>query len=262
MPKWGVSRAEYSYDLEKKQISKGLASVKYISKTLPDELYNIAHSRKYDRFVDVLLALKETSIDSRQLAILSQIDFFSEFGNQREILRITDMFTNIFKEGEAKKVQKEKVAGTPLEDIVAKYSVGTTKSGGDAKSYTIVDMKSILEEAEDAIKAVGMTDIDVKVKIQNFVDALGYMGYVTYRDEDRPSLYVMDVHELRRKSDNKQFGYSIITKSIGSGKESRFSIMNRYLCDGKPPREGDIIRCLQWHRNGKYLEMTGYKTLY
>jgi DNA polymerase-3 subunit alpha len=262
MPKWGVSRAEYSYDLEKKQISKGLASVKYISKTLPDELYNIAHSRKYDRFVDVLLALKETSIDSRQLAILSQIDFFSEFGNQREILRITDMFTNIFKEGEAKKVQKEKVAGTPLEDIVAKYSVGTTKSGGDAKSYTIVDMKSILKEAEDAIKVVGMTDIDVKVKIQNFVDALGYMGYVTYKDEDRPSLYVMDVHELRRKSDNKQFGYSIITKSIGSGKESRFSIMNRYLCDGKPPREGDIIRCLQWHRNGKYLEMTGYKTLY
>lgn len=261
MPKWGVSRADYSYDEERRCIAKGLASIKYISKSLPDELYNLANSRKFERFVDVLNALQTTSIDSRQLDILIKIDFFSEFGNQRELFRILEIYTNLFKSGAAKKIAKDKVNFPPLQEIVEKYSIGTTKNGAPAKSYTIVDVDSIMYEVEDAIKAVGMSDIDLVVKVQNVTEAMGYMGLITGREADRPKLYVQSVFTLKRKKDGKQFGYSVVTKSIGSGKESRMTVMNRNLCDGVPPKQGDVILCKQWSFDGKYFEIIRYEKI-
>lgn len=262
MPRWGVSKSEYAYDEERRQIAKGLASVKYISNGLPDELYELAHSRKFEKFVDVLQALNETSINSRQLDILIKIDFFAEFGNQRELLRLVEIYNDIFKAGEAKKVAKDKIADTPLEPIVAKYAIGTTKQGTAAKSYTLLDIQSILSETEDAIKSVGMSDLDLIVKIQNFKDAMGYMGYVTYREEDRAKLFVESVFQLHRKKDGKQFGYSLVLKSIGSGKESRMSVMNENLENKQPPKAGSIIQCLAWERNGQYFTMRKYRTLF
>lgn len=262
MPRWGVSKSEYAYDEERRQIAKGLASVKYISNGLPDELYELAHSRKFEKFVDVLQALNETSINSRQLDILIKIDFFAEFGNQRELLRLVEIYNDIFKAGEAKKVAKDKIADTPLEPIVARYAIGTTKQGTAAKSYTLLDIQSILSETEDAIKSVGMSDLDLIVKIQNFKDAMGYMGYVTYREEDRAKLFVESVFPLHRKKDGKQFGYSLVLKSIGSGKESRMSVMNESLENKQPPKAGSIIQCLTWERNGQYFTMRKYRTLF
>ena len=58
---------------------------------------------------------------------------------------------------------------------------------------------------------------------------MGYMGYISGKDEDRRKLYVLDLYPLKRKKDGKQFGYSIITKSIGSGKESRFTILTHFI---------------------------------
>ena len=98
MPKWGLSRSEYVFNTEKNVIAKGLTSIKYMSSQLADELYTMANKKKYTRFVDVLADLdSETSCDTRQLDILIKLDFFSEFGNQRELLRITDLFYQTFK---------------------------------------------------------------------------------------------------------------------------------------------------------------------
>jgi len=57
---------------------------------LSDELYKIAGEKKFDRFVDVLYAI-QGCINTRQLDILIKIDFFSDFGNQRELLVITEL---------------------------------------------------------------------------------------------------------------------------------------------------------------------------
>ena len=81
-----------------------------------------------------------------------KIDFFSEFGNQRELLKITELFYDMFKKGQAKQIRKDRVDGTPLEKIVQKYAVGITKSGGVAKSYTLLDVMSIMYDAEYAVK--------------------------------------------------------------------------------------------------------------
>ena len=258
MPKWGFSKSDYFFDAENRVIAKGLSSVKYIGGGIAEELYELAHSKTYNRFMDILMDINEkTSLNTRQLEVLISLDFFSEYGNQRELLRIKDMFYDVFKRGSVKKINKDKVDGTQLEPIIQKYSIGVTKSGQFAKSYTVLDVVSILHEVEDAIKAVGMEDLSDLVKVQNFVDVMGYPGYTSGKDEDRPKLYVMDVFPLRRKRDGAQFGYSIITKSIGSGVESRFTCFNRVF-NKDPVRAGNIILCQGFTREGQYFTLTKY----
>lgn len=258
MPKWGVSKSNYFFDADKHIIAKGLESVKYISASIADELYDIANSNTFDSFTNVLLALDEKSaIDARQTDTLIKIDFFSEFGNQRELFRITELFSGLFKHGQAKKFSKEVIDGTELEPIVTKYAVGTLKSGGVAKSYTLLDVNSIMQETERAVKRAKMPDLNDITKVRNFVDVMGYVGYVSGREEDRPKLYVLDIYPLKRKRDKAQFGYSVITKSIGSGIESRFTVFNRVFSK-EPIKKDDIILCKGYDRDGQYFTMTEY----
>lgn len=262
LPKWGLSRGEYFFDREKRIIAKGLTSIKYMSAGLADELYNLAKKKKYTSFMELLYDLdKETSINSRQLDILIKLDFFSDFGNQRELLRMVDLFVNTFKKGDAKQVKKSEIDGTPLEPIVKKHAIGVTKSGGAAKSYTLLDVTSILKESEEVIRSFGLDDLSDILKVRNFYDVMGYIGYVSGKDEDRRKLYVTEVKPLHRKKDNKLFGYSVFTKSIGSGKESRFTVFCRVF-DKDPISEGDIILCTGFERDGQYFRLTGYNKIY
>lgn len=261
-PKWGVSRGVYAFNKELNIISQGLSSVKFIGERVADELHELYEENTYNRFVDLLIDLDaKTSINSRQLDILIKIDFFSAFGNQRELLRIVDMYTETFNRGTAKKVSKSAIEGSPLEEIVKKYSVGVTKSGGEAKSYTLLDITTIMYECEDLIKSANLEDLSDIIKVRNFADIMGYVGYVSDKQEDRPKLYILEMYELKRKSDQKQFGYSLITKSIGSGKEARFTLFNSVF-KKEPIQKGDIILCTKFHKDGIYFTMDGYVKLH
>lgn len=261
MPKWGYSKGEYFFNKEKNVIAKGLSSIKYMGAGIAEELYNLANSKSYERFVDVLRDIDEnTSLNTRQLDILIKIDFFSDFGNQRELMKINELF-NTFKKGTAKQIKKAVVDGTPLEPIVQKYAVGITKSGGEAKSYTLLDVMSILRDVEAYIKGMGIEDISDIVKVRNFYDVMGYIGYVSGKDSDRRKLYVTKIMPVSRKSDGKQFGYGVFTKSIGSGVESRFTVFNS-VYNREPIKEGDIIYCKDYVREGKYFKMTAYERVF
>ena len=261
MPKWGISKSDYSYDRQKNVIAKGLSSVKHLSDGIAEQLYDLAHSHTYTRFVDVLADIDtKTTLRTNQLDILIKLDFFSEFGNQRELLRITELFYGLFNKGAAKKLSKEKIDGTPLEPIVQKYAVGVTKSGQFAKCYTLLDVESIMRQTEDAIKDLHMTDLSDVVKVKNFAEVMGYAGYVSGKEEDRRKLYVTDIFPVKRKRDGSQFGYNVCTKSIGSGKESKFTVFNR-VYDTLPIRKGDVLYCRSYTREGIYYTLTAYDKL-
>lgn len=260
-PKWGLSMGNYFFNKERRVIAKGLTSIKYMSKNTAPVLYDLAQRKKYDYFVDVLTDIdRETRVDSRQLDILIKIDYFSDFGNQRELLRIAELYSDLFKRGEAKKLSRERIDGTPLESIVKKYSTGVTKSGGVAKSYTILDIASVMRETEDAIKAVGMEDLDVITKARNFKDAMGYVGFISYNEADRRKLYVTSTRALKNRTTGKVFGHEVITKSIGSGIQGHFTVFNEMfnLC---PIKEDDVIFCTSWEKDRRYKDqfrLNGY----
>lgn len=102
-----------------------------------------------------------------------------------------------------------------------------------------------------------MEDLSDLIKVQNFYDVMGYIGYTSNKPEDRRKLYILDIYEVKRRSDGKQFGYNVITKSIGSGKECKFTVFNREY-KKTPIKKGDIIYCKSFRRNGTYYDLTDY----
>lgn len=261
MPKWGVSKGEYFFNKDRGVIAKGVTSIKYLSAAVAEELYELSQSHEYSYFMDLLRDMKDkTSIDARQLEILIKLDFFSDFGNQRELMRMSEIFADMFKYGAAKQIKKASVDGTPLEPIVKANSIGTTKSGADAKSYTLLNIPEILHGIEDAIRELHMEDLSDVIKVQNFRDVMGYAGYVSGKEEDRRKLYVTGVKPLLRKSDSRQFGYSVFTKSIGSGKETRFTVFNRVF-NKEPINVSDIVYCIDFSREGEYFTLNSYRKI-
>lgn len=257
MPKWGISKSQYFFDKENNIISKGLTSIKYMSDGIAEDLYNLSHTYQFNSFMDVLNKLENTGINTKQLDILIKIDFFSAFGNQRELLLLTEYFYNMFKKGKAVRIKKEKVLDNPVKDIIERHSVCITKSGTPSKSYELKDINAILSEVEKMVKQSNLKDLDNTVKVKNFVNMMGYVGYITDRKEDRTKLYIMDIYPLKRKRDGKQFGYSVITKSIGSGVEARFTCFNS-VYNTSPIEKGDIINVTGWERDGIYFKLNSY----
>lgn len=259
-PKWGISKSKYNFDRTTNTIAKGLSSIKYMSAQAADELYELAHSKTHVSFSDLLIDLKQTSLDSRQLDILIKLDFFSDFGNQRELFTILEL-AEMFKYGEAKQIKRDRIDGTPFEECVRRFSTSKTKSGAEAKSYTLLYVPAVMRECEAVVKNAGMQDISLLVKARNYIEIMGHSGFTTGVEADRNKLYVLDVAPVKRKKDGKVFGYGIITQSLGSGKESRMTVFKK-IYDDDPISKGDIIVCKSWLREGQYFRMTGYEHMY
>lgn len=260
-PKFGYSKGDYFFDKEQNIIAKGLTSVKFMSESIADEIYTLSKNKKYTYFIDLLSDIcGKTSANSRQIDILIKIDYFSEFGNQRELLRIYDIF-EMFKKGSAKQIKKDSIADTPIENVVKKYANDKTKSGAESKSYILLDVFAIMRECEQMLKSANMPDLSDILKVKNFSDIMGYTGYVSGKDNDRRKLFVKEVYPLKRKRDGVQFGYSIITQSIGSGVESRFTVFNK-IYNNDPIKKDDIILCTSYEKDGAYFTLTSYSHLY
>lgn len=166
------------------------------------------------------------------------------------------------------------ISDLPIEQTVGLCSVSTSDypvsminmKELDDLMYVKLDILGLdnIGVINDTCKKLGIerltpdnTDMEDILKVRNFYDVMGYIGYVSGKDEDRRKLYVADVRPLHRKADGKLFGYSIFTKSIGSGKESRFTVFCR-VYDKDPIKSGDIIYCKGYERDGQYFKLTAY----
>ena len=56
-----------------------------------DELYELRNNQ-YELFTDLLLDIKNTSINTRHMQILIKLDFFNEFGDIKKLLYINEYF--------------------------------------------------------------------------------------------------------------------------------------------------------------------------
>lgn len=246
-PRYGISKDRYVYDKDRNVIAKGINSIKYMNSTVANELYDLAKRSDPKTFMSLLTLMNnETSIDTRQRDILIKIDFFVDFGNATELSRIASVFA-FFKNGTAKKVQKDKISGQML-DVVSKYATDKNKNGTEAKSFTITDMAGLLDECEDVIKSLHLPDLDLKCKIQNQIELMGYIDLTTNKKEDRRKLLITDVFPLSSKKDNTIWGYAVQTRSVGSGKASRLTIRSSVYAKA-PIKRFDIIYAKELEKN-------------
>ena len=237
-PKFGSSKDCYMFDKEDHLISKGVSSFKFLNRPVTNALYQLAQQGKPKTFMELLVALKGTGIDARQREILVKIDYFSHYGNAKELLRMVDLFVYL-KNGEAKSISKSKVEGSEFEAFLNRHASDTNAKGDVLKSYTITDMPGLLEELENHVRSFHLPDFSFRDKIRFQDEYLGYVDLTTGKSADRRRLYVSEIFPLKGKN-GAPWGYALTTKSIGSGKSSRLTVRARTY-DRLPIQKGNVI---------------------
>lgn len=244
-PKFGISKADYMYNKEKKVIAKGTASIKFMNQKVSDELYAL-RTEKYEDFMDVLKDMSSrTSINSRQTEILIKLDYFSEFGNAKELLKIVEVYHDL-KQGMAKQISKNGLDEESAR-IVAAHSTDIKKDGSVGKNYMIQDMDGILHDFSKHIMSRKMSDFSFREKMEIQKEYLGYVDLTTNDRKDMYKLLLTEVIPLR-KAGEEPWGYRVQTRSVCNGKTSSVNI-RADIFEKQPVKEMDIIEVISIKQN-------------
>lgn len=257
--KFGQDNREIKADKQTRSITYSLSSVKGFGKKLSGVLYEVS-KKEYSYFVDVLSELMKYSVYEKKIEPLIKIDYFSAFGNMRELMLILNTFS-MFRSnsGMAKQISKKKITGDLMNEVMSHHADGKRKDGKDAASWKITDMEGLLHECEEKIKESAPGDLPRKVKIAAQEEILGYF-VPSGREEERPYLYVQDIKVLKRKADGEQFGYSYFCRSVGSGIQNRFTVVNKTVAKCGEVHKGDIILCTKRpQQNHGFFRMEEYQ---
>lgn len=211
--KFGKSGAEYTMDKKTNSIYKGIASVKFCNIQIADELMKLSNN-KYTNFVDLLKDIKgKTSVNSRQLNILTSLNFFSDFGKNQYLLNVIDIYDKF---GNVKIIAKKKMEELGLSEyLMEKYSGKETKS-----QYREIDNDGLIKELCSRLDNKSMSISDqVKFDIEHleYTDYVNekmannyyiVVSFITYKDACRPNLI------LRRICDGDEIGCRIKQSKI------------------------------------------------
>lgn len=246
--RFGQDNRTIHADEKNNEMINTMGSIKGYGVTIGRTLYECSN-QGFTSFIDVLAYLDKHKVKEAKFKPLILIDYFQSFGNQRELLRIADLW-DMFKQGEVKSIKRTAIDCNPiLQEIVQRCATSTRKDGKEAASYTFhseEDVMRCLHDCEKAILAVGMQDLDMKVKIQNCVDVLGYCDIRTGREEDRRRLLITEIFPL--KTNGALWAYRLSTKSLGSGKTARVTV-KADLYNRRPINKGDIVYAAELYKN-------------
>lgn len=242
---------------EQKRILWGVPLIKGLNSATGEILYGFKDSHEIYLW-SLFQKMIEAGITKSSLKTLIILGFFDDYGSVTQCSRILEVADN-FKFGNRSSLSPEEVP----DELKDQPSILTNRNskGVELKKYKIVDGVALLNWFENNIRKEERRPLDYKTQIQNQKELLGFINLITLKPEDKPKLFIKEVYELKRKKDGKQFGYSIVTQSIGSGKESRFTVLNS-LYKKEPIIKEDIILCKDYKRDGKYFTMTDYEHIY
>ena len=130
--KFGKSESEYSVDKVNHALYKGLESIKFLNAQIGQELKKLSNN-EYSTFVELLSDIKNnTSVNSRQLEILIGLNFFSDFGYNKYLLELNELYDKFYS---CKQIKKDKLDELGLSNyLMQKYAGKET-----AKIYKEID---------------------------------------------------------------------------------------------------------------------------
>ena len=90
--RFGQDNRDWVVDKEHGTISQSLSSVRYMSKKAAKDLYELGQ-KKFNTFTDVLRELQmNTCLDTRQIAILIELNYFEQFGKSGKLMKVYEEF--------------------------------------------------------------------------------------------------------------------------------------------------------------------------
>ena len=188
--RFGYSTDKYTFDKETNTIYKGIASIKFCNAKMALELKELASKRKFKNFLDVIKAVtEETSVDTRQMNILIILGFFKDFGENKYLLDLFEMYQKLTGRLQIAKNKLEELGLT--EKLMEKYSGKQTE-----KLYKEIDIDGIIKELA---KDIPNRPLGVKIQMKYEME---FLEYVVYKNENISEHYyfVMDFKTYKNKS--------------------------------------------------------------
>ena len=103
------SNMDYTFEKDTNTIYKGLASLKFISEDCCTSLYDM-RMLQFDDFTSLLVYIKEnTTINIRQLRVLTSINFFREFGKNKKLLSVLEKFDERYSKQHTDKTKAKRI---------------------------------------------------------------------------------------------------------------------------------------------------------
>ena len=240
--KFGKSKSEYTFDKNTNTIYKSISSIKYCNEVIANELYELGKNNTYKNFVDVIKDIKtKTSVNSRQLQILTILNFFSDYGSNKKLLQIIEMFEKFYDRKQIKKADVE-VLGIDLNEFEGCYDNETQKMYKDLHMDRYVEKMS---------KNIEDKPLSIKEQIKYEQE---YLEYIIYSNPKAPKnmFYVVEAKFYKDKTKpylnlyNLRTGDTLKTK-ITSGK----SFVER------PFQTGNVINVTEFREKNKMKMVNG-----
>ena len=221
--KFRYSGSGYTCDKKTKSIYQGISSIKFLQKNAAEQLYTLK-DKTYDTFIDLLIELSTLSINSRQMEILINLNYFSEFGNNKKLLSAYLYFQKLYGK---KTIKKDKLSTLLInENIIKLYTTETDKT------FKNLDSISLLKHLYNLIPNESQP-LEKQLKLES--DFLGYC---------QTQIPITQYSILCPVEFNTQYTPKIKFYNISTGQEQEYKIYKN-IFKQKPFDPFSLIRIKQ-----------------
>ena len=240
--KFGKSKNEYTFDRDTNTIYKSISSIKYCNEIMANELYELAQNNSYDNFIDLLADIKsKTSVNARQLQILTILNFFSNFGNNKKLLQIIDLFERLYGRKQIKK-SDFKALNINMDLFDGCYETETPKM------YKGLYMDIYIKRVSDAIEN---TSLSIKEQVKYEQE---YLEYIIYTNPKAPKnmFYVVECKFYKDKTKPYLVLYNLRT---GDTLKTKITSGKKFV--EKPFLQGNVLNVLEFKEKNKMKMIAG-----
>lgn len=212
--KFRLSQAGYSLSREDNSIYKGIGSIKHMSAQAAQDLYEL-RDKKYNSFIELLADIKNCSVDSRQLKILINLNFFEEFGEPNYLLNASEIFYNF----PDKQISKERLEVFHVNDDDVR-PLCLKETAKMFSQYNKIDLVTEIVKHAPYHKRTLKEDLDAQNEYLGYFTVSGeqYRGIGYVKEVDTKYSPKLKVYGLKRgemfdcKIDKKTFNKNKLNK--------------------------------------------------
>lgn len=230
---FGKSRAEYFMDKEQNVIYQGIEGLKYCNAQIAEELYTLSMNKKYNNFIELLIDINEqTSVNARQLTILTGLGFFERFGKNKYLLDVIDLCNGVKEDKKnhikarpalltCKQLKKDKLEDYGISEFLAKkYCAKET-----AKQYSQIDNLGLVIELSRHIINKPLSVIE-QVKFE-----MEYLNYCVYTNSKVHKNYWVVIDYKCYKEARKPY---LVLHNIKTGEDIKTKITSVKIYEKQP----------------------------
>ena len=238
---FGKSLSQYTIDYDNNAVYKGIKSIKFCNETIAEELMELSENQ-YGDFASLIKDIQsKTSVNSRQMTVLTGLNYFSRYGNNKYLLQITDIYNKL---GSVKQIKKDKLEELGLNEfLIRKYSKKETE-----KLYRELDNVGLINELCKSIENKPMGVIEfIKFEME-------YLGYTTYKNLEVSEYYYVVIGFKTYADATKPY---LTLRQIKTGKEIKTKIKQGKIFKEQPFGEYNILKIHSFKEVNKTRKVNG-----